>query len=307
MKCRRVGTDCGGKGIWSASCLAGARNPSRRGALPGRLRPGARNGVRRRRGAAARRRTRSGPLRRRTSPRIRSTVTGGGRGRRCRCSIIAPALDGRYCTKWSVHDAGSRRVSGGITKKTATKVVIAAAVLRSSAPSARAVIAATVRYNAAPTTARSAPGSDRDAFRCLRAEQGLADEERGEAGDQHGEEHHAGEHRQFGPQHRQPRGTTVSEERIIPVLYSPVISSTPRTPMASCAKNVPVRLVEIAVAPGSRPPGWLAVMADDQGAETDHEDDGESAVCRRSTAGSGTSSTRRARPVACVTRSCRHG
>jgi hypothetical protein len=40
-------------------------------------------------------------------------------------------LDGRYCTKWLDHDAGSRLVSGGITKKTATKVVIAAAVLRS--------------------------------------------------------------------------------------------------------------------------------------------------------------------------------
>jgi hypothetical protein len=27
------------------------------------------------------------------------------------CSIIAPALDGRYCTKWPDHDAG-RRGSG---------------------------------------------------------------------------------------------------------------------------------------------------------------------------------------------------
>ena len=36
------------------------------------------------------------------------------------------------------------------------------------------------------------------------------------------------------------RGTTVREERIMPVLYSPLISNTPRTPMASWAKNVPV-------------------------------------------------------------------
>jgi hypothetical protein len=59
-------------------------------------------------------------------------------------------------------------------------------------------------------------------------------------------------------------GTTASEARIIPVLYSPVISRTPRTPMASCAKNVPVRLVEIAVAPASRPLGWLAATADNR-------------------------------------------
>jgi ABC-2 type transport system permease protein len=54
---------------------------------------------------------------------------------------IPPALEGRYCTKWSDHDAGSSRVSGGITKKTATKVEIAAAVLRNTAPNARAVAA----------------------------------------------------------------------------------------------------------------------------------------------------------------------
>jgi hypothetical protein len=40
-------------------------------------------------------------------------------------------------------------------------------------------------------------------------------------------------------------GTTVSEARIIPVLYSPLISSTPRTPIASCANSMPFRLVEI--------------------------------------------------------------
>ena len=77
-----------------------------------------------------------------------------------------PMLDGRYCTKWSVTDAGSSRVSVGNTKNTATKVVIAAAVFRSNAPSASAVIPATVTYNAAPTTDRSAPGSDSDASRC---------------------------------------------------------------------------------------------------------------------------------------------
>src|SRR5215470_10213519 len=39
------------------------------------------------------------------------------------------------------------------------------------------------------------------------------------------------------------RGTAVSDERIIPVLYSPPVSSTPSTPKATTAKMTPVRLV----------------------------------------------------------------
>ena len=71
------------------------------------------------------------------------------------------------------------------------------------------------------------------------------------------------------------RGTTVSEERIIPVLYSPVISSTPRTPTASCAKNVPVSDVEIADCAGFEAAGLVRGDGREQGAETDHEHDGD--------------------------------
>src|SRR5499425_433330 len=39
------------------------------------------------------------------------------------------------------------------------------------------------------------------------------------------------------------RGTAVSEERIIPVLYSPPVTSTPSTPKATTAKMTPSRLV----------------------------------------------------------------
>jgi len=39
------------------------------------------------------------------------------------------------------------------------------------------------------------------------------------------------------------RGTAVSDERIIPVLYSPPVSSTPSTPKATTAKMTPFRLV----------------------------------------------------------------
>ena len=71
------------------------------------------------------------------------------------------------------------------------------------------------------------------------------------------------------------RGTTVSEERIIPVLYSPVISSTPRTPMASCAKNVPVSEVETADCAGLQTAGLVGGDGREQGAETDHQHDGD--------------------------------
>src|SRR5262250_2122029 len=39
------------------------------------------------------------------------------------------------------------------------------------------------------------------------------------------------------------RGTAVSDERIIPVLYAPPASSTPSTPKATTAKMTPFRLV----------------------------------------------------------------
>ena len=91
-------------------------------------------------------------------------------------------------------------------------------------------------------------------------------------------------------------GTTVREERIIPVLYSPVISSTPRTPTASCAKNVPVSEVEIAVAPGSKPVGLARGDGREHRAQTDHHHDGDQQGGRRSTAGSGIWSIRTTGP-----------
>ena len=131
-----------------------------------------------------------------------------------------------------VQDAGSRFVIGGMTKKTATKVVIAAAVLRSNAPSATAVIPATVRYSAAPMTDAVRRGWTGWRSGGARSTGPCRPGTRDAAGE-HGEEHSGGEHGQLGPEHRHRRGTAVSEERIIPVLYSPVISSTPSAPMAS--------------------------------------------------------------------------
>ena len=104
-------------------------------------------------------------------------------------------------------------------------------------------------------TERSAPGSDSDASRPFPLSSAWPTRNEVKLAASMVTKHCAGEDAEFGPQHGSRRGTTVNDERIIPVLYSPLISSTPRTPIASCAKKVPVNEVEIAVAPGSKPPG----------------------------------------------------
>src|SRR5262249_14622020 len=62
------------------------------------------------------------------------------------------------------------------------------------------------------------------------------------------------------------RGTAVSDERIIPVLYSPPVSSTPRTPKATTAKMTPFRLVvtglKAALSAQLKVWYWLAVTAE---------------------------------------------
>jgi len=61
------------------------------------------------------------------------------------------------------------------------------------------------------------------------------------------------------------RGTAAKVARIIPVAYSPVISSTPSTPIASWARNTPARLTPVGSNPaascGSRG-GQCAAMTD---------------------------------------------
>src|SRR5215831_8048560 len=62
------------------------------------------------------------------------------------------------------------------------------------------------------------------------------------------------------------RGTAVSDERIIPVPYSPPISSTPSTPKATTAKMTPFRLVvtglKAALSTTLKLWYWLAVTAE---------------------------------------------
>src|SRR5215469_2962710 len=62
------------------------------------------------------------------------------------------------------------------------------------------------------------------------------------------------------------RGTAVSDDRIIPVLYSPPVTSTPSTPKATTAKMTPVRLVVTglnkALSTALNVWYWLAVTAE---------------------------------------------
>src|SRR5215470_12570000 len=62
------------------------------------------------------------------------------------------------------------------------------------------------------------------------------------------------------------RGTAVSDDRIIPVLYSPPVSSTPSTPKATTAKMTPFRLVvtglKVALSAALKVWYWLAVTAE---------------------------------------------
>src|SRR5262249_7773508 len=70
--------------------------------------------------------------------------------------MASPAFEGRYWARWLLIEAGSSVASSGTTKNTAAKLVIPAAVWRSSAPRATPIRPATVMYRAAPMTDRRA-------------------------------------------------------------------------------------------------------------------------------------------------------
>src|SRR3954447_6943923 len=98
--------------------------------------------------------------------------------------MAVPAWSGRYGTTIAAIFAGSSRPMTGGSTRTATRVAIAAAVPRSSQPNAEPSIATTVRYSAAPTTARSTPGAVRDTRHAGGAEDGLGADERRQGGGQ---------------------------------------------------------------------------------------------------------------------------
>src|SRR5258706_4149704 len=154
----------------------------------------------------------------------------------------SPAFEGRYGVRWLLTEEGSSPASGGMTKNTAANVAIPAAVLRSSAPRATPIMPATVMYRAAPMTDRRASGAVMDTPRwwllssaCPRKKEmklAISETEKIVPAKTASLPHRTGRR----------HGTAVSEARIMPVLYSPLITSTPRTPHATTAKMTPITL-----------------------------------------------------------------
>ena len=81
---------------------------------------------------------------------------------------------------------------------------------------------------------RSTPGSASEIADAPRADWiAVATRKSAEGGQERHRQHQPGQHDQLRPQHRQPRGTTASDERIIPVPYSPLNISTPSAPITT--------------------------------------------------------------------------
>src|SRR5690348_11671181 len=180
--------------------------------------------------------------------------------------MTPPALEGRYGTRWLLIEAGSSPASGGMTKNTAVKVAIPAAVLRSSAPRATPISPATVTYRAAPMTDRRASGAAIDTPRWWLLSSAWPRKKETKLATSETEKIAPTKTASFPQSTGRRRGTAVSEERIIPVLYSPLISSTPSTPKATTAKMTPLRLVvtglKAAFSAALNVWYWLAVTAE---------------------------------------------
>jgi hypothetical protein len=129
------------------------------------------------------------------------------------------------------------------------RVAIAPAVLRIRNPRPTASSPITVRYSAAPTMARSAPGVLNVAWMCVLASACWPSRNATNADTRVTRKTSTANTIALAMSTGSRCGTAASEERIIPVLYSPVITSTPRTPIASWARKTPRRLTSV----GSKP------------------------------------------------------
>src|SRR5215470_19999322 len=130
-----------------------------------------------------------------------------------------------------------------MTKNTAAKVVIPAAVWRSSAPRAAPVRPAAVTYRAAPVTGRGASGAVTGTPRWWLLSSAWPRKKDRKLATSETNKMLPAKTASFPHSTGSRRGTAVSDERIIPVPYSPPASSTPSTPTATTAKMTPSRLV----------------------------------------------------------------
>ena len=217
---------------WAFDGVQDAHGPILR-SVPARLR--------RPRGAAGRPRRRAARPRSRRAARIRSTAP----ATRCdvdrRPSSAPPALLGRY--RREAVDAGGQEARDDRQRRRTRRPPrrAPAAVCAAASPMPIASSPPTVRYSEHPTISRStsvSPSDDRHL--AARRADGLTQQERREGGDQRHRQHDRGVDREPWPTSTGSRfGTTVIDVRIMPVPYSPLIISTPRTAVASWAKMTP--------------------------------------------------------------------
>src|ERR1700733_12656822 len=153
-----------------------------------------------------------------------------------------------------------------MTKNTPAKVAIPAAVLRSSAPRATPIRPATVTYRAAPMTDRRASGAVMATPRWWLLSSAWPRKKEIKLATSETEKITPAKTASLPHRTGRRRGTAVSEARIMPVLYSLLISSTPSTPKATTAKLMPSRLVltglKAALSAALNVWYWLAVTAE---------------------------------------------
>src|SRR5580693_8297419 len=142
----------------------------------------------------------------------------------------------------------------GTTKNIAANTDRPAAVLRSSAPRARPITTTTVRYNDAPTTVRSTPGSVSEIAEPPREDSmAVAVKKSASAHSRVTGSTRPTSAIALAHSTGSRAGTTASVARIIPVPYSPLNASTPTTPITSWANTTPIRITDTplaAVLPG---------------------------------------------------------
>src|SRR6478672_1549379 len=152
---------------------------------------------------------------------------------RLSASSASPAWSGRYGEAAEFQLAGRTFISGGSTNMIPAKVAIPPAVLRTIAPSPSPNKPITVRYSAAPNTARGTPAWVKAMLMCrperIACETTNASSTAGVISASVTSAYTTALPQSTGRR----RGTAVIDARIIPVEYSAVITSTPSTPMAS--------------------------------------------------------------------------
>ena len=168
----------------------------------------------------------------------------------------SPALLGRYGLIAFDQLEGSRLRIGGSTNMIPTSATMPPAVWRTIAPIPRPKMPITVRKSAAPITARGdARVGERDLeWRLERIDWPTKNAIR-TAGRLTTRVTTANTPA-FAHSTGRRLGTAQNVERIMPVVYSPVITSTPSTPIESCARLTPARLgAQRVVGSAARSPG----------------------------------------------------